>query len=102
MRLLSVTNLIVGCAALFGEPECEMEGPKQEIPLYKNAPSQDSGSQSQRWSRLERGGSEPRSTESDRSERAYLTALLHKKREGDSQVHASVTLQCIFPVNVEY
>lgn len=103
MKPPSDTNLIVGCAVPFGEPECETGGPKQEIPLYKNGPSRDSGSRSQRWSRLERGGSEPRSAESDRSGRAYLTALLHENREGDGQVQCiNKTAEHLFTVYVEY
>lgn len=90
VTLLLDTNLIVGCVAPSGEPECEMEGPKQENPLYKNAPSRGSGCLNQQWSRLERGGSEPRSAGSDRSERPYLTALLQDNKEGESQVYASI------------
>lgn len=83
-KLPSDTNLIVGCAGPSGVPGCEMEGPIPESPLYKNAPNQDCGSQSRRWSRLERGGSEPRSAGSGRSERPYLKVLLQENKEGES------------------
>lgn len=78
MTLPLDTDLIVECAVLSGVPECEMEGLEQESPLYKNAPSRGSGFLSPRWSRLERGDSEPHSAESDRSGRPYITALLQE------------------------
>lgn len=84
------TNLIAGCAVPSGVPECEMEGPEQESPLYRNAPSRGSGFLSQRWSRLERGGSEPRSAGLDKSERPYSAALLQENIEGETQVYASI------------
>lgn len=74
-----------------GAPGCEMEAPKQESPLYKNAPNRDSGFLSRRWSRLERGGSERRSAGSDRSGKPYLTALLQENKEGES---INVNLMC--------
>lgn len=93
MESLKDLNLIVGCAVPSGEPECEMEGPEQESPLYKIALSRGSGFLSQRWSRLERGGSEPRSAGSDRSGRPYLKALLQENKEGES-ISIVINLMC--------